>query len=330
MPDKRYVDELSIEELERVLTIKKREARQAQMSRLRHSGRVIESPVELAPEPVLVSEAPPQQKRKAVPEFEDAIDAQEFKPKSNAGRIWRAFVDRSLLLLEVAAVIGLVVLGFALFNGLTLLEEETAAAQQAANEARMASIPTIAPTPELTLANVVLPTGHIINENNQAAFNFNEVPQEQWGMVANEIYLPINVSRPVVTDDTPLRVSIPALDLDETIGQGVDWAALMAGVGMLPNGALPRNDGDNVVLAAHNDIYGELFRHLDQLKPGDQMQIQTRTGVYTYQVRDTLYVQPNDVYVMESQGTPMLTLISCYPYQVNNQRIVVFADRVDA
>src|SRR5690349_21136293 len=104
MPDKRYVDELSVEELERVLAIKRRESRQAQMSRLRNTGRVIETPVEVAGE---VKAAESLQKRKAVPEFEDAIDAQDFKPKSNAGRIWRAFVDRSLLLLEVSAVIGL-------------------------------------------------------------------------------------------------------------------------------------------------------------------------------------------------------------------------------
>jgi LPXTG-site transpeptidase (sortase) family protein len=32
---------------------------------------------------------------------------------------------------------------------------------------------------------------------------------------------------------------------------------------------------------------------------------------------------------MEDQpGRTLATLISCYPYQVNNQRIVVFADRI--
>jgi sortase A len=147
--------------------------------------------------------------------------------------------------------------------------------------------------------------------------------------VLDQVYLPINSARAPVTDDTPLRVLIPALDLDETIGQGIDWFALQAGVGMLPNGALPRNDSDNVVLAAHNDIYGQLFRYLDQLKAGDVIQIQTRSGVYTYHVREWIQVEPNEVWVMEPQGSAMVTLISCYPYQINNKRIVVFADRVD-
>lgn len=327
MPDKRYVDELSVEELERILAIKRREARQAQMSRLRNTGRVIESPVEVLSE-VKASESQP--KRKSVPEFEDAIDAQDFKPKSNAGRIWRAFVDRSLLLLELGAVVGLVVLGVALFNGLNILQEETAAAQAAAAAQLNASIPTIAPTPELTLANVVLPTGHIVlPDTSRPVFNFGEVPDAMMGVVANQIYLPANVSRAPITDDTPLRLLVPRLNLDNPIVQGVDWNALQQGVGMLPNGSLPRNTGDNVVLAAHNDIYGELFRDLDQLEVGDELQVQTRTGVYTYRIRGTQIVQPDDVHVMSSQGTPMLTLISCYPYQVNDKRIVVFADRVD-
>jgi sortase A len=85
-----------------------------------------------------------------------------------------------------------------------------------------------------------------------------------------------------------------------------------------------------VVLAAHNDIYGEIFRHLDQLEPGDQFQIQTRSGIYTYVVRASDIVEPDAVHVMDRQGKAMVTLISCYPYQVNTERIVVFADRIDA
>lgn len=111
--------------------------------------------------------------------------------------------------------------------------------------------------------------------------------------------------------------------------QGVDWDALRQGVGMLPNGAVPTNETDNIVLAAHNDIYGELFRDLDQLEVGDELQVQTQSGFFIYRVRDTLIVDPSDVYVMESKNTPMVTLISCYPYNVNNQRIIVQADRID-
>ena len=344
MSDKRNVNDLSIEELERILAIKKREERQTRLKRMKVSGRVIETgdkppvpqvtvaPVQekqqALPEHMLEISPDKVQKRKVVPQFEDAIDMRDYKQKSNAGRIWRMFVDRSLLIVEVAAVIGLVVLGAALFNGLDLLEKETAAAQAAAEEQRLAGIPTIEPTPQLTLDRVVLPTGHTF-QNNQPIFNFTEIPENMRGLVANQIYLPQDVARIPITDDTPLRVIIPSLNVDNTIVQGVDWNALQQGVGMLPNGATPGSDTDNVVLAAHNDIYGELFRDLDQLAPGDEFQIQTRSGFFSYVVRESLIVEPDAVHVMDSQGTAMATLISCYPYRVNNQRIIIHADRLD-
>lgn len=343
MSDKRNVDELSVEELERILSVKKREARQTRLQRMKVSGRVIETSDKPLPVSTPVSparenkEALPEhrieispdkvQKRKVVPEFEDAIDMRDFKKQSNAGRIWRMFVDRSLLLVEVAAVVGLIVLGVSLFNGLNLLEKETAAAQAAAEEQRVATLPTIEATPQLTLDRVVLPTGHTF-QNEQAIFNFTEIPENMRGLVANQVYLPPDIARVPTTDDTPLRVIIPSLNIDNTIVQGVDWNALQQGVGMLPNGAVPSSEIDNVVLAAHNDIYGELFRDLDQLNPGDEFQVQTRSGFFTYIVRETQIVDPDDVHVMDSQGTAMATLISCYPFRVNNQRIVIHADRI--
>ena len=101
--------------------------------------------------------------------------------------------------------------------------------------------------------------------------------------------------------------------------QGVDWEALKQGVGQVPNGINPGDDYGNVSFAAHNDIYGKLFQHLDQLEPGDTFQIQTRTTVYTYTVTETRIVEPNEVDVLEPRQGATATLISCYPYQVDNQ-----------
>jgi sortase A len=346
MVDKRTVDELSIEELERLLAIKRRADRQLRLQRMKDSGRVIDTAPEIAltadnlalqnraaePAPATAGVADkPLAQRRSVPQFEDAIDRREYKQKdSRAGAIWRKFLDRSLLLLEVGAVIGLVILGFTLVNGLSLLQQETAAAQAAADIQRRAAIPTPVPTPQLTLANVVLPSGHTPPQNGVSSFNFGEVPPALQSQIAAQVYLPPDAARPPVTDDTPLRITIPAIGVDQTIVQGVDWNALQQGVGMLVNGANPRNASDNVVLAAHNDIYGQIFRHLDQLEPGDQFELQTQAGIYTYVVRETQIVEPDDVHVMENQGTALVTLISCYPYQVNTQRIVVVADRVGA
>ena len=90
-----------------------------------------------------------------------------------------------------------------------------------------------------------------------------------------------------------------------------------------------------MALVAHNDVYGELFRYLDQMQIGDTITVQTATHDYTYTVRgwdtnpDQAYgiVEPTDVQVLEDRGRPTLTLLSCYPYGVDNRRIVVYADR---
>lgn len=346
MPDKRPVDDLSITELERVLAIKKREERQNRIQRMKRDGRVIQTGQQApaapqsasAPQaisdaqglPAMTIDLPSEHvvRRSAHPAFEDSVEAAAYqrKPKDD-NRLWQLFVDRSLLLIEVAAVVGLIALGVALLGSLDTLRTETASAQQAAEAQRIATIPTLEPTPQLRLANVVLPGGHTPPIDGRTQFNFSEIPDHLHAQLANQVFLPPDIARPEITDDTPLRVIIPDIGVDHSIVQGVDWNALQQGVGQLPNGITPDDATGNVVLAAHNDIYGEIFRHLDDLAIGTQFQIQTRSGIYTYTVRDKQIVDPDAVHVMESQGRPMATLISCYPYQVNNQRIVIFADR---
>jgi sortase A len=72
-------------------------------------------------------------------------------------------------------------------------------------------------------------------------------------------------------------------------------------------------------------VYGELFRHLDRLQPGDLVRLYTQQRAYEYLVDRTQIVEPTTVEVMASTGAATVTLISCYPYLVDKQRIVVFA-----
>ena len=113
--------------------------------------------------------------------------------------------------------------------------------------------------------------------------------------------------------------------MDSSIYQGQDWEQLKKGVGQLIGSAQPGRPG-NVVLAAHNDIYGEIFRYLDQLERGDEIIISSERQQYTYVVREITVVEPTDTHVMEPTEHASTTLISCYPYLVDNKRIVIFAD----
>ena len=79
-----------------------------------------------------------------------------------------------------------------------------------------------------------------------------------------------------------------------------------------------------MVLSAHNDVFGEIFRDLDRLQPGDAIILHTSNQrVFTYLVTSTEVVEHTDVEVMAPSSQAEVTLISCYPYMVDNKRIIV-------
>lgn len=354
MRDKRPVDELTVEELERILAIKKREERQQKLQRMQRSGRIVPSeaekvvpisapsaapeidlsaltakpaaqPVAAQPQPKL---APIPVVREVSPHFEDESDGYKKVQKADASRFWRSFVNQSLLLVEVGAVVGLVFLGYQMLTSINTLQKETASAQALADEQRRTSIPTLAPTPIIKLASVVLPGGHTFTASGEAQFNYAEVPEALRDLVATEILAPV-ISRPQTTTETALEISIPRLGVEQTIIQGTDWEALKLGVGQFQNGANPSDNDGNIVFSAHNDIYGEYFRHLDQLEVGDEFTVRTATQIYTYRVVSFKQVEPTDVSVLNPRGGAVATLISCYPYQIDDKRYIVFAERLD-
>lgn len=326
MDVKRTVDEISIEELELLIAAKKREAHQKSVKRMQQMGRVINSDEPIGSlEKMIVSNklnSNSDEKRKINNSARDTIYQGKTKP-----HFWSKVTDTSLIIVEIAIVIGLIYIGLELFSGIGNLQQETAETQRIAEEKQRELVPKLEPTPQLTLTNVVLPTGHTPpNQVGGGQFNFDEIPAQMRSLIANQVFLPPDIERPLPTDETPLILRIPKLDIDHTIVQGVDWEALKLGVGQVPNGATPMDPDGNVVLAAHNDIYGELFRYLDQLEPGDKFQIQTKSQLYNYTVSGWDIYDPTAIEVMDPRGKPTSTLISCYPYQVNDKRIVVFAD----
>jgi len=81
----------------------------------------------------------------------------------------------------------------------------------------------------------------------------------------------------------------------------------------------------NAVLYGHDDIQGQIFRALPLLQPGDRILLNVGRRPAVYAVTGSQIVAPTDVAVMAPATTAMLTVISCYPYNVDTQRIVVRA-----
>ncbi|NSW51883.1 MAG: sortase [Anaerolineae bacterium] len=229
-------------------------------------------------------------------------------PKTLTQKKKPGWYDRFLLMVEGLAVIALL---FVVFNGFSLVQtlnrEISSALQQ----------PTLTPTP--LIAPVVLPAGHTFSGGAPVP-NEAEIPEHLRPIVQAMAAIPL----PTQSPQQPIRIQIPAIDVDAPVVQGDGWEQLKKGVGQHIGSANPGSDG-NLVLSAHNDIYGEIFRDLDQLQEGDVIRVFTSQSSYEYIVLQTQVVEPTRVDVLNQTADPITTLISCYPYGINNQRIVITA-----
>ncbi|RLV57533.1 class E sortase [Aeromicrobium phragmitis] len=88
----------------------------------------------------------------------------------------------------------------------------------------------------------------------------------------------------VIDGEGLLRVPRFGEDYVVPILLGFDDPTFAKGVGMYPEGARPGEVG-NLVLAAHRVTHGEPFRKFPELRPGDEIIVETRTDIYTYELR---------------------------------------------
>lgn len=285
-------EQLSDDELRELLMARKIRSREARVAAYRAAGRIVDPD--------------------NAPIHEDLVYDPETRRVERAagGRTIRK-IDIILLVIEIAAVIGVVIL---LGRGSSIIRSLNDEASRAF------AMPTVTPTP--LIQAVVLPGGHTAPDAvGNASFNENEIPEHLRGLVSVQAEAVI----PVDSDTGRIiRIGIPAINVDAPVVQGDDWEALKTGVGLNASSAAPGKAG-NVILSGHNDIFGQVFRELDRLAPGDEIMLLTEKNAYTYIVTGTQVVQPSQVEVMRQTAESTLTLISCYPYLVDTQRIVVSA-----
>lgn len=289
MNRKKYADDLTEEELRFRLMQKKVIGREARIISYRASGRVIDE-----------ENAPINNELKWTPDNTRVETVVVHPPKRK--------IDKILLLIEIAAVIGIIGMLIVGYRILTDLNREAA---------KSMILPTLTPTP--LIQAIVLPGGHTPpDESGNVFFNESEIPEHLRDMV--ESVLPTLAVD--VFDEQIVRIRIPAINVDAPVVQGDNWESLKNGVGLNPYSAELGKSG-NIILSGHNDIFGQVFRDLEQLKPGDEVIILTEKMTYTYTVQGTQIVQPNQVEVMAQTSDTTITLISCFPYLVDNQRIIV-------
>jgi sortase A len=162
---------------------------------------------------------------------------------------------------------------------------------------------------------------------------------------------PHSLARPVAepakqTGSPPSHLTIPSIGLDqpvievsaqvETVGgqQVLVWAVADYAVGHNDTSADP-GQGGNVVLTGHDDWHGEVFRDLHTIQKGAKITVTTRDGrTHDYVVEQILYRQEVGVPLSERLKTgeligptedERLTLVTCWPYGVDDHRLIVIA-----
>jgi sortase A len=74
-----------------------------------------------------------------------------------------------------------------------------------------------------------------------------------------------------------------------------------------------------------------VFRPLGRLHVGDRLTLTTSDHVFHYRVSGTQIVGPEDVYVLDPTSRPVITLVTCYPFEFIGhapRRFIVRADQV--
>lgn len=325
MKDRRPIDELSIEELEEVLRIRRREAR---LERLRQMGKDGNGGAfdPLAPKPAIVPQPSPLptdhrrfQDTGAISQFRAhtvAEIAEKDKPAREPFQIrWKWLRDKSLLVIELGVLAALILVLANIWMLMQQLNQQADKAQQQQVE----ELPSPTPTPLIRVA--LLPGGHTPPDA-LGRSSPEEIPAHLRHIVSDITPMPVPTEGP----KQAILIEIPSIEIKAPVVEGDDWESLKQGAGHHVGSANP-GESDNCIISAHNDIYGEIFRDLPDASLDDEVFIHTASGqVFRYVVTQKRIIDPEEVSVMYPTSSPVLTLISCYPYGIDSHRIVVIAE----
>lgn len=146
--------------------------------------------------------------------------------------------------------------------------------------------------------------------------------------------------------DPVFRIEIPAIDLNGDKGyvvvEGVGVEELKKGPGHYPEcgAGFPRpfcsefpeswpGERGRVVISGHRTTYKAPFLHIDELKRGDEIHVDTKWGDFTYEVMEQESV-PADALniVIQVEDEAELVLTTCDPPFSASNRLITYARMV--
>jgi sortase A len=173
------------------------------------------------------------------------------------------------------------------------------------------------------------------------------VPPAPLPVLAKDTGLGGIAQKAIVQDTTPpIKLVIPSVKIDSKIVP-ISWKMLPAPGGQMKSewqvadyavghhqGTANPGEIGNVVLSGHVDYRGQVFKDLNKVHKGDEVTVYTQNGQYIYVVTDLVIVKEEGVSdeqkranaaYMNPTADQTLTMITCWPYGVDDHRLIVIA-----
>lgn len=126
-------------------------------------------------------------------------------------------------------------------------------------------------------------------------------------------------------------VEIPKIDVKVPVYHTTEKEVLEKAAGHLEGSSLPvGGESTHSVISAHRGLpSAKLFTDLDKLEKGDHFLISVLDDTLCYEVDKISVVEPTETDGLAvEEGQDFVTLLTCTPYGVNSQRLLVRGHRV--
>ena len=135
----------------------------------------------------------------------------------------------------------------------------------------------------------------------------------------------------IAGDEMMGSVEIPKINIKIPIYHTTEEDVLNKGAGHLEGSYLPVGGANShAVISAHRGLpSASLFTDLDQMKVGDHFLLHVLDETLCYEVDKISVVKPEDTSALAVEdGQDLVTLLTCTPYGVNTERLLVRGHRV--
>jgi LPXTG-site transpeptidase (sortase) family protein len=146
--------------------------------------------------------------------------------------------------------------------------------------------------------------------------------------------------------EIPVRLIIPTIELDAPVMTSEAEIVQIQGkpfqVWHAPDefaagwhvSSAPLGVPGNTVLNGHHNIYGEVFKRLVELEPGDEIILKSDTRTFSYTIINKMILPEkyapleervrNSQWILPSEDE-RLTIVTCWPYESNTHRLILVA-----